>query len=482
MKYDISSIKVGERHRPLDDAKVRQIAESMKLVGQISPIIITEGGSLIAGWHRMEAAKFLGWTQLEVKFENHDYILSNLAIDLGASQRPEKCLKCNGADNFTIEKSVVDGSHDKYDYWWVCGDCGEAYRLVLPDASLLSELVEIMENLSRNNLTVAEEGEHLLRQDEIIDGFGVATKIDKSTLKIDGLSEKTKDRRKKAVSGLDKDVLDLVKDTSLADNQSELLKLVKLNKVDQAEFINQFILGTVKSVDEFMSRKTQINLNNLTIPEIHLVDYNLSSSEVEDKTIDLIITQPADVGSDDYIESVLFACLPKVKINGRCFLFIDASPNIMNRYLEKFYEGRKGWVYLDILNIVVWTYKNYDHQSNTPGFADNLKFILHVAGDDAPNLSASGSSLSSLMEYNAVVNEFGTNFPDTLVARLIGMSSKDGALILDPYMKSDVVLKTASAMGRKSIGFSEDTESVPKWVNIGYRIKNMKNGGDGGVF
>jgi hypothetical protein len=482
MKYDISSIKVGERHRPLDDAKVRQIAESMKLVGQISPVIIAEDGSLIAGRHRMEAAKFLGWTRLNAEFENHDFILSNLAIDLGASQRPAKCSKCNGTDNFTIDKSIIKDSHDKYDYWWVCGDCGEFHPLVLPNMKLLDELVEIMENLSRNNLTVAEEGEHLIRQDEIIDSFGASAKIDKSILKIDGVSEKTKGRRKKAVGGLDRDVLDLVKDTSLADNQSELLKLVKLNKVDQAEFINQYTLGTVKSVDEFMSRKTQISLNNLTIPEIHLADYNLTHTEVNDKTIDLIITQPAEVGSDDYIESVLYACLPKVKIDGRCFLFIDASPNIVNKYLEKFYEGRTGWVYLDILNITVWAYKNYDHQSGTPGFSDNLKFVLHIAGDDAPNLNASGSSLSSLMEYNAVVNEFGANFPDTLVARIIGVASKDGDMVLDPYMKSDVVLKTSSAMGRKSIGFSEDTDSVPKWVNTGYRIKNMKNDKDDGVF
>ena len=476
MKILISEIKVGDRIRQINKDKVKQIAESMKVIGQLSPIILNEDNELVAGAHRLEAAKMLGLTEINYEIANYDFVLNNLAIDLGPYQRPVKCSKCNNEEDLTIEK--IRGG-----YWWKCQSCNETYPIELPSVNLIKALSEIDENLMRNNLSIVQEGEYLSKRDAIIEALGKGGKIDvgMSSVGVGGLSEKSKSRRKKVVNGINEEVLDLVKDTPLANNQSELLKLVKLSKVDQAEFINQFTLGVVHSVDEFLANKTQASLSNLTIPEIHLADYNLAFDDIRDKTIDLIVTQPDDVGSDDYIENVLAACLPKVKLDGRCFLFIDASPNVINKYLEKFYSGRNNWAYLDIINVAVWTYRNFEHQSGVPGLADNFKFILHIAGDDVPNLTASGSSLNSIMEYNAVVNELGVTFPDTMANKIIGMASKEGATVFDPYMKSVVVLKIASVMGRKSIGYSEDTDSTPKWVGLGYRIKNGKkgNGGDG---
>jgi ParB-like chromosome segregation protein Spo0J len=57
-------IDVGNRLRPLNEAAVESLVESMKRLGQLQPIsvyISRDGVYLVAGAHRLEAAKRLGW-------------------------------------------------------------------------------------------------------------------------------------------------------------------------------------------------------------------------------------------------------------------------------------------------------------------------------------------------------------------------------------------------------------------------------------
>ena len=112
MKLDIARIQVGQRKRKLDEGKVRSLAESFESIGQLQPITVEqcEYGNyrMIAGLHRLEAAKLLGWESIEAQeFE---------------------------------------------------GD------------AVAAELAEIDENLMRNDLTVLEQGEHLARRQELV-GF-----------------------------------------------------------------------------------------------------------------------------------------------------------------------------------------------------------------------------------------------------------------------------------------------------------------------
>ena len=97
----IASIKVNNRLRPLNAEKVAELAESIAQVGLLQPIGVRPDGTLVYGYHRLEACKQLGWTEI-------------LAV-------------------------VVDG-----DDWH-------------------AELAEISENLIRNELTLLERAEHLAR-------------------------------------------------------------------------------------------------------------------------------------------------------------------------------------------------------------------------------------------------------------------------------------------------------------------------------
>lgn len=57
----------GDRLRELREAAIEEKRQSMAEVGQISPILMrSEGGAyeLLAGLHRLEAARRLGWEKI----------------------------------------------------------------------------------------------------------------------------------------------------------------------------------------------------------------------------------------------------------------------------------------------------------------------------------------------------------------------------------------------------------------------------------
>lgn len=64
----VDAIVVGKRLRPLSDAMVNEIAESLTRVGQINPVSVFQPNArptLIAGHHRLAAAKRLGWETIK---------------------------------------------------------------------------------------------------------------------------------------------------------------------------------------------------------------------------------------------------------------------------------------------------------------------------------------------------------------------------------------------------------------------------------
>jgi ParB-like chromosome segregation protein Spo0J len=68
----VTSIVVEERMRELDEIKVLELMQSFEQVGVINPISVDEDLVLIAGAHRLAAAKNLGWSKIETKIFNQE--------------------------------------------------------------------------------------------------------------------------------------------------------------------------------------------------------------------------------------------------------------------------------------------------------------------------------------------------------------------------------------------------------------------------
>lgn len=110
LSLHVDDIEIGERHRALSDDAVTRLAGSMKDIGLRHPISVriveemeidgklTSGvPMLVAGRHRLEAAKQLGWSQIDCIEVDDDSLQAELwelaenlhRLDLTKEQRDE---------------------------------------------------------------------------------------------------------------------------------------------------------------------------------------------------------------------------------------------------------------------------------------------------------------------------------------------------------------------------------------------------------
>ena len=70
MQISVHDIKVSERLRQLNNSKVAELVESIKNIGLLQPIVVDSDNNLLAGNHRLEAFKNIGYDRIECKKVN----------------------------------------------------------------------------------------------------------------------------------------------------------------------------------------------------------------------------------------------------------------------------------------------------------------------------------------------------------------------------------------------------------------------------
>ena len=82
MKIAISEIKINPGRRPVNLDGINELARSISEIGLLNPITIDQEYILVAGLHRLEAVKKLGWTEIECNictFDTFDTLQTELA-------------------------------------------------------------------------------------------------------------------------------------------------------------------------------------------------------------------------------------------------------------------------------------------------------------------------------------------------------------------------------------------------------------------
>ena len=79
MKIKISDIKINPGRRDTQQRNLEELARSIAAVGLMNPITVTQDNTLIAGLHRLEAVKLLGWTEIECTVSDADGLQAELA-------------------------------------------------------------------------------------------------------------------------------------------------------------------------------------------------------------------------------------------------------------------------------------------------------------------------------------------------------------------------------------------------------------------
>lgn len=231
MEVNLDSIYINQRKRKLNIEKVAALAESFSLLGQLEPITLASSGekyTLLAGLHRLEAAKFLGWE--------------------------------------TIDAELFQGDE------------------------LECELVEIDENLMNNELTVLEQGEHIQRRNEILEAMGRKREVGRypsngetvSPLKTTediakdaGLSERSAQQRMQIARDITPDVKELIRDTPIADSTTQLLELARLEPEEQIEVAKQSVDGEMnvnRAITEIKRKQAIQRLENIEVKESKAIE------------------------------------------------------------------------------------------------------------------------------------------------------------------------------------------------------------------
>lgn len=194
----ISEITVRFRLRTPSESKISEIAESIGQIGLLNPITIDSRRNLIAGYHRLLAFKLLG----------------------------KKSIPC-----------VVKESKDD-DF---------------------NELMEVDENLKRNELNHIEVAEHIVKREKLLERLGMTYQQGdnrytsaKEKLTIEemaesiGLSKRSYQQRKQ-IYKINEEVRSLLVDTEWSNSLMDLVKLSSEPEDIQAEVCNLLITGKCRT-------------------------------------------------------------------------------------------------------------------------------------------------------------------------------------------------------------------------------------------
>ena len=214
MRVKISNIKVNPGRREVTPKAIEEMAQSIAAVGLLNPITLDQNNTLVAGLHRLEAAKLLGWTEIE----------------------------CN----------------------------------IIGMNGLQAELAEIDENIVRTRLNRQELGEQLLRRKDIYEMLHPETRqgmrngqtaksanlasletksFAQDTAEKTGMSKRAVSRLLQIANNLSADAKRIVQANDMT--QDTALKLSRLPDDQQVEAASLLAAGQYQSVDEYVTARRE---------------------------------------------------------------------------------------------------------------------------------------------------------------------------------------------------------------------------------
>ena len=215
MMLNITEIKINPSRRAAQAEQVAELAKSISQLGLLNPITVDQEYGLIAGLHRLEAVKQLGWTKIECTVTS------------------------------------LEG--------------------------LEAELAEIDENIVRPNLSTVACGELLLRRKEIYEALYPETKNggDRRSEKIRttkcrsdrehtfvqdaaeklGVNRRTIERQIQVAKHLSPKVKTIIQNSDTKVTQADALKLSRLEPAQQEQAASQLAQGEISSIREYIQQQ-----------------------------------------------------------------------------------------------------------------------------------------------------------------------------------------------------------------------------------
>ena len=220
MLININDIKVNSGRREVAPEDVQRLSESIAEVGMMNPITVTADYTLIAGLHRLEAAKQLGWTEIECTISEMDALHTELAeID-------ENVIRTGLSD---LELSELLARRKKI------------YETLHP--------ATIARNLPGHTSNYESSSDKLTGEEK---------SFSQDTAEKMGVSPRTVERHVQIGEKLTPETKEILRGADTKITKQNLTKLSRLEPEQQTEAAKRLTEGTIKSVDEYTAEGTAI--------------------------------------------------------------------------------------------------------------------------------------------------------------------------------------------------------------------------------
>ena len=218
MRIPITEIKIIPGRRKAVPSHIAELTKSIADVGLLNPITINEDRTLIAGLHRLEAAKLLNWTEIDCTICDIDSTRAELAeIDENVIRQPLSDMELNRA--LTRRK--------------------ELYEVLHP------------ETIARNR--PGHVSNHQGSSDKLSPESKVKSFVEDTAEKL-GVSARTVERHLYLAEHLTPKVSEILKKMDRQPPRCELMKLARLEPGQQEECAALFMSGEIKSVNTYLKQ------------------------------------------------------------------------------------------------------------------------------------------------------------------------------------------------------------------------------------
>lgn len=214
MRVLIKEIRIKEGRRRLDDSNVKELAGSIQELGLLNPITIDRNHVLIAGFHRLEAVRILGWEEVECTVSSLDGLEAELA---------------------EIDENFIRKELPPVEYGEMLLRRKEIYEMLHPETKATYKGGKFRGN------------QH---QEVVADKMSATTKsfVDDTADKL-GVDPRTVRRELQTAKNLTPEAKEIIKGAKVT--KSDALKLSRLAPEQQTEAASRLVSGDIRSIDEY---------------------------------------------------------------------------------------------------------------------------------------------------------------------------------------------------------------------------------------
>jgi len=404
---------------PLDDARRKELADSIEANGQRDPITLFDPNTILDGRNRYEACKLKGIapkTELwDGKGSPYQFVLdkNGRRRDLEPDQR------------VAITMEVLEADEE-----WQEAQAAKKDRA----------------NAKRSDATKSQprgEGGRRLASGAGPRGPAPDERTAEEIAKRSGASPRTVKRvielRKKDPSAFEKL------------KKGEVKAHSELRGIKHAE-------ARRKAADAAKAAPVQAQL--------HKADAIDFLRTLKPQSVDLLVTDPPYMTDVDDIVAFAKSWVPLafkcVKPTGRLYIFTGAYSQELHAYLSVFLKQDD--FTCPFPN--VWSYDNTIGPAPKTDYKLNWQAYHHLRGPKAPPLDCPiKTELFSAQEINAPDGRLGDRFhawqkPDALAEQIIRHASKPGDFVVDPFAGTGTFLLAAAKFGRNSVGCDIDDKMI----------------------